>query len=374
MKLAILGSVGVPGRYGGFETLADNLVQYHSRRAAQCSDMGVVTVYCSAQAYPQRSSSYLSAELRYSRFKANGAQSVIYDIVTALDAVRRGHRELLFLGVSGAVVVPLIRLIAPRCWIVTNVDGIEWKREKWSGLAKAFLRLSEALAVRWSHVVVADNQAIAEHILESYGADCDIIPYGGDHAVLPVSASPNVDMLSRLPESYAFGLCRIEPENNVEMILEAFSETTAPLVFVGNWDNSEFGRSLKARFNDQPNVWLLDPVYDPATLQALRRRATVYVHGHSAGGTNPALVEMMHFGIPVYAFDCSFNRHTTQNAAVYFGSKSDLAKNIEADDGMAGESGLKMREIAQANYTWSLVSERYFDLMSRPSRPRSMDK
>jgi len=363
VKCAMIGTVGVPGRYGGFETLAENLAHYHADHSEPGTELGELTIYCSAPSYPEHPARYHNANLRYSRFKANGMQSIIYDSITALDAVRRGHQVLLVLGVSGAIVLPVIRLIAPRCQIVTNIDGIEWKREKWQGLAKRFLRWSEKLAVRWSHVVVADNHAIAEHVHDSYGAEAEIIAYGGDHAVAPVSSSYDADLLSRVPASYTLGLCRIEPENNVAMILDAFAGTDASLVFVGNWDNSDFGRELKDRHGKQPNIHLLDPVYNPATLQALRQKANVYVHGHSAGGTNPSLVEMMHFGIPVYAFDCAFNRYTTHNLATYFSSADALARHITALTDVTG-NGDRMREIAQAEYTWDIICGRYFELLT----------
>lgn len=356
MKRAIIGTVGVPGRYGGFETLAENLVHYHSAQ----TDTGELAVYCSAAAYPERPAKFAGATLRYSRLRANGIQSVPYDIVTAIDAVRRGDDVLLVLGVSGAIVLPLIRLVAPRRRIVTNIDGIEWKRAKWQGMAKRFLRWSEKLAVRWSHVVVADNQAIADYVGDTYNIEVETIAYGGDHAVAEAGGTLDAGLLADLPAAYTLALCRIEPENNVAMILEAFANLQEPLVFVGNWDNSPFGRDLKQRYFSYANITLLDPVYDPATLQAIRARAQAYAHGHSAGGTNPSLVEMMHFGIPVHAFDCSFNRHTTQNEANYFSTAQKLSQLVGQP---LPERGMKMREIAQRNYTWQIICKRYFDLM-----------
>ena len=137
MKCAIIGTVGVPARYGGFETLAENLVRYHANQHVSSE----LTVYCSGNTYPERAKTYHKADLRYSRFNANGPQSVIYDIATVLDAVRRSHDVLLVLGVSGAIILPLIKLFS-RKRIVINVDGIEWQREKWQGIAKHFLRWS----------------------------------------------------------------------------------------------------------------------------------------------------------------------------------------------------------------------------------------
>lgn len=360
MKRAIIGTVGVPARYGGFETLAENLVRYH---ADQDFPSGL-TVYCSADTYPERAEAYGKADLRYSRFNANGAQSVIYDIITALDAVRRGNDVLLFLGVSGAIILPLIKLFS-RKRIVTNVDGIEWRREKWQGLAKHFLRWSEKLAVRHSDVVIADNRAIAEYLKDSYGITAEVIAYGGDHAIAPQSGASDETLLASLPAKYALSLCRIEPENNVEMILSAMADSPSPLVFVGNWNNSVFGREMKCRFGGKDTIHLVDPVYQPATLLALRQRASTYVHGHSAGGTNPSLVEMMHFGIPILAYNCNFNRYTTEDQAAYFKSAKDLAQLMASDPAQALQGqGPRMIEIARRKYTWDIICKRYFDLIS----------
>ncbi|MCM2476083.1 glycosyltransferase family 1 protein [Rhizobium sp. CG5] len=357
MKIAILGTVGVPGRYGGFETLAENLVrQHHTGRW----DAGL-TVYCSAEAYPDRAPRYLSADLRYSRFRANGIQSILYDAFTLLDCARRGHDAALLLGVSGAVVLPFIRLFSSMR-VVTNVDGIEWRRDKWTGAARHFLRLSEWMAVRFSHQVVADNQGIADHLQEAYGVEAAVIAYGGDHALDSAGQVPDDDQAATLPPGYALALCRIEPENNIAMILEAFACAGKQLVFVGNWDNSEYGRTLRAQYSTQKNILLLDPIYEAAALYRVRAGAGLYVHGHSAGGTNPSLVEMMHFGVPILAFDCVYNRYTTENQAKYFRTAGDLAW-IAGLPTEPPDIGARLREIAERAYTWNRIGKEYFTIL-----------
>jgi glycosyltransferase involved in cell wall biosynthesis len=358
-RIAIIGAVGVPGNYGGFETLAQNLVDFH--RATD--NRSHLTVYCSAKAFSSRPDTYGNAVLRYINLDANGAQSIPYDAWSLYDAVRRGDNQLLLLGVSGALCLPLLRLLS-HARIVTNIDGIEWRREKWQGLTKIFLRVSEWAAVKFSHMVIADNQAIADYVLETYGRRCDIIPYGGDHA-LGAGSDPSVT--AGLPVRYALALCRIEPENNVAMILEAFAELDIPLVFVGNWDNSEYGRKLKARYQSHPRIVIHDPVYEPRSVRAIRDGARLYVHGHSAGGTNPSLVEMMHFGIPIIAHGCDFNRHSTEGKALYFDTSDGLAALVHGLDANEADAiGPSMREIAQRRYTWAQIGKAYFDLLERP--------
>jgi glycosyltransferase involved in cell wall biosynthesis len=356
--VAIIGTVGVPGCYGGFETLVDNLVRYSEKENRGSESL---TVYCSARAYSEKPPTYHGANLRYSRFNANGAQSVAYDIVTALNAVWHGHRTLLFLGVSGAVILPFLRLFT-RVKLITNVDGIEWRRSKWRGLSRRFLRWSEAIATRYSHSVVADNQGIADYLKKSYGVNAEVIPYGGDHA-LHTTQSPATLGLD-LPTEYALALCRIEPENNVTMILDAFKQAKRPLVFVGNWAGSEYGRQARAVYSECPNLFLLDAIYDPSALYHVRRGAWAYIHGHSAGGTNPSLVEMMYFAIPVFAFDCIFNRHTTEGSAYYFATAADLRRqmNISLTGSEAAAAGALIERIAHQRYRWKEIGKRYFNL------------
>ena len=359
-RVAIIGTVGVPSKYGGFETLAENLVRYGNELGRKIE----LTVYCSGKSYSERKPDYFGAKLIYLPISANGIQSVLYDVCSIISAIRRGNNRLLILGVSGCIVLPFLRRISD-VEIIVNIDGLEWRRDKWNIFARMLLKFSEKLAVNYSDFVIADNEAIADYIKETYNKYVKVIEYGGDHSI----ANPPADIDDlNLPETYALGLCRIEPENNVEMILQAFSKATfCPLVFVGNWNNSNYGRSLRARFEHYKHLHLLDPVYDSNKLRGLRNRAHIYVHGHSAGGTNPSLVEMMHFGIPVLAYDCSYNRFTTENCAFYFGSTENLHRILldsVLDDSIVGSS---MLEIANRRYTWANIGRSYFDLFSLQS-------
>lgn len=355
--VSILGTVGVPAAYGGFETLAENLVRFQERNIR----LPKLVVYCSANTYPDRTASFHGAELRYVPLSANGVSSIPYDIVSLFSAAWRGSDVILLLGVSGAIMLPLVRLLS-RARIVTNIDGVEWKREKWKGAARWFLRLSERIAVRFSHDVIADNAGIADHVSRTYGRKCHVIAYGGDHALLtegkPFEGEP-------LPDRYALALCRIEPENKVSLILEAFAHADSlPLVFIGNWNNSKYSRELKRRYATTSRLRLLDPIYDVGVLHTLRSQASVYVHGHSAGGTNPSLVEMMHFGVPVMAYDCEFNRYTTDGKALWFRDVESLGAALSTlTPEQSAHVGAEMARIAQERYTWDAIGKAYFELL-----------
>jgi glycosyltransferase involved in cell wall biosynthesis len=358
LRVSVIGSVGVPARYGGFETLVENLATEAPKMASDIA----LTIYCSAKIYPERTPVFHGAQLRYLPLNANGPQSVLYDIWSLASAVFLRADVVLVLGVSGGLAIPLFRLLG-RSRIVTNVDGIELKREKWQGLSRWILRTSERVAAKYSHAVIADNDHIAAHIRESYGVACQTIPYGGDHALLPQGAAIG---FGDLPDGYGLTVCRIEPENNIRMIVEAFAHAGAPLVMIGNWNANTYGRQIREEFSQLTQLRLLDPIYDLAVLKTLRNRAGFYVHGHSAGGTNPSLIEAMHFHRDILAFDCGFNRATTENRALYFRDSVGLERLLAAHG--AGEAVISdgvMKEIAERRYTWAVVAQKYFDLVRR---------
>ncbi len=357
-QIAIIGTQGVPAQYGGFETLVENLLGEHCPADVQ------YTVFCSSRDYAVRRPEYKGARLEYVPLRANGVQSIPYDMWSLARALGRGYDAVLVLGVSGCMALPLFRLLY-RGRIVVNIDGLEHRRDKWGRVARWFLRASEAMAVRMADLVVADNKGIADYVVETYGLHPRVIAYGGDHVLCDVPEARQQEMLSAMglqPGGYALSICRIEPENNCHVALEAFahSQRGQKLVFVGNWERSVYGRELRARYAQHPNLQLCDPIYDLEVLYALRRHCSHYVHGHSAGGTNPSLVEAMHFGMPVLAYDVVYNRETTGNAAHYFSSADSLRRVLETLDAPALQANAAaMQALARREYTWAHVAAQY---------------
>lgn len=362
-RIAIVGSAGIPATYGGFETLAENLVRFH----AEYRLADELTVYCSSRATSTRPAQFLATRLRYIPLAPNGIQSIFYDIWSLVSALQKGADNVLILGVSGALFLPVLRVFS-NARFTTNIDGIERRRQKWGALARSFLRLSERAALRWSHTIIADNQGIADYVQNTYGRTAQLIAYGGDQALGSASAA---QMPFPIPTDYALSLCRIEPENNVAMILAAFAQMPEQrLVFVGNWQASQYGRDLWKNYGSFTNIHLLDAIYDPHLLRRLRDDAWIYVHGHSAGGTNPSMVEMMHFAIPIVAYDCTFNRFTTEEKAAYFRNSADLCAYIQEMTAVQKLAiGTAMVEIARRRYAWHDVALAYFSLLGSTGKP-----
>ena len=354
-RVSVIGTVGVPACYGGFESLVDNLLD--------STPQGVeYTVFCSAPKYKTRMESWKGARLVYLDREANGVSSILYDY----ESMRRSLDcdVMLILGVSGCLFLPRIRRRF-KGKIITNIDGLEWKRDKWKWYAKALLRWSERQAVRYSDVVIGDNQGITDYIKSAYGTDAVLIPYGGDHAER-TEDDALFDAYPFARAKYAVTVCRIEPENNIHIILEAFAAyKNFPLVIVGNWKNSAYGRALKETYSQCANINLLDPVYDLHRINWLRSHAAVYVHGHSAGGTNPSLVEAMCLGLPVFAFDCVYNRATTENRCLYWKNAAELSALLAEQESLFPQIARDMHETGMRLYRWEHIAEQYNALLQQ---------
>ena len=354
-KVAIIGTVGLPSKYGGFETLTEYLVEYLNVKFD-------LTVYCSAKSYKNKLKTYKGAKLQYINLKANGIQSIPYDIISIYKSLKKAD-TLLILGVSGCIFLPFLRLFSKKR-IVVNIDGLEWKREKWNMSAKHFLKFSESLAVKYANTIVSDNKVIQEYVKEEYSVDSHLIAYGGDHVLNVPISSPIMEEFPFLNSPFAFKVCRIEPENKIHIILKAFKKyKKLNLVIIGNWNANEYGKGLKNNYMNEENIFLLDPIYNQLKLNEIRSNCKLYIHGHSAGGTNPSLVEAMYLKLPIIAYGVLYNKESTFYKAEYFDNEDGLVQILEnITDSRINEISQAVYEVARLNYCWKKVTQKYADL------------
>ncbi|MDE6754852.1 MAG: DUF1972 domain-containing protein [Muribaculaceae bacterium] len=354
MKVAIIGTVGVPANYGGFETLVEQLIRHNHSEDIQYA------VYCSKKSYDDERWVYHGAKTEYIGLNANGIQSIPYDILSLVKASRKSD-VILILGVSGCAFLPIFRLFSKKKLII-NIDGLEHRRDKWNKWIRKFLKFSEKQAVKYADVIVTDNQGITDYVKEEYGKDSELIAYGGDHVLTSINPATEEEVLKEYDlekDGYALGICRIEPENNVHIILNAFERAQKKLVFIGNWDKSDYGKNLKEKYEDSKFVKITPAVYDLDKLNVIRSNCSIYLHGHSAGGTNPSLVEAMFFKKPILAFDCIYNRESTENKATYFRDENELIKLLQSPKEELDLNAINMLEIAQRRYKWSTIASQY---------------
>lgn len=346
-RVAFIGAVGLPNRYGGFEAFLEHCAPEIARMGHQ------VLVTCDASVYPDGKPIYEGVGRVFVSIRANGPQSIIHDFIAFWKVFFR--TDCIFvLGVSGGIWFPLFRLASSIFGkrLIVNVDGVEWKRSKFSAFRRFVLRSFDALAQRFSHVVIYDNEALRPFLLSSSGCKSVMVPYSGDHVLRLSGVEKRVGT--------ALTICRIEPENNIEMLLDGFLKSDlAEYVFVGNWDSSEYGRSLRDAYKSQPRLKLLDPVYDSVKLASFREECEFYIHGHSVGGTNPSLVEMLFYDAKVLCFDVPFH-HETAGDHVDFFCNADVLGHLLSDS--SGKNcRLKDRGELRARYTKEQIAIQYLN-------------
>lgn len=352
-SVPLVGTVGVPARYGGFETLAEQLCRHVP------ADEVRFVVYCERSAYDEaeRSPDFVGHQRRFLPLRANGIASLFHDALALIDAVFCLNADEVFVfGYSGAWILPLLKLVRPRVRYIVNVDGMEWRRDKFAAPARLLLKVLEWCAARTATTVIADNDALADLFRARYWREPVVIAYGGDHTL----AHGDAPASDAGPRGHYLAIARIEPENNTEAIIQACIAAGVPLVFIGNWGGNAYGLALRARYGDVAGITLHDPIYDQAALAPWRQGAVGYIHGHSVGGTNPSLVEALFHTDRIISFDCSFNRATLSGAGTYFRDADHLAGLLREGPDRIGDAHLAR---LRATYRWAEIAARYRGLL-----------
>lgn len=353
MKIAIVGTQGLPNQYGGFETLADYLVK-------NLSDRHDITVYCSAKSIGRGDDEYCGAKLRYVNVADHGASGIVYDTLCLLDAQKRAFDVILVLGTLSLPSLPFLKKNTLNK-VVSNFGGLDWLRSKWSPLAQKVIYYTVKESVKYSKEVISDNKKIQDYVKQDFGKDSYLIAYGGDQSRhLPITPKM-AEKYPFLSDKYAFEVARIQPDNNIEMLMKAFMMADSiPFVLVGNWNKSEYGIEIKKKYEGRKNLILLDAIYDQSILDVLRSNCYFYVHGHSAGGTNPSLCEAMNLGLPIMAFSNGYNQNTTFNKAKYFEDENQLREMIlTVKEDELRRIGNDMESLAKQYYCWDYIAKEY---------------
>ena len=363
-SLRILGTRGIPAAHGGFETFAERLALYLVHRGWS------VTVYCQEEGAGAVFEDHWQGVRRvHVPVPGDGPRATV-----AFDwrATRHAAREpglCLTLGYNTAVFCGWLRWAGLRNAI--NMDGIEWRRAKWSWAAKAWLRINEFAGCHLGNQLVADHPEIERHLLATARADkITMIPYGADR--LQDKPSAPVQALGLEPGRYLTLIARAEPENSVLEVVQAFARRPRglQLAVLGNLrQDNAYHRAVRAAAAAAPaEVRLLGAIYDPPVVQSLRVHSLAYVHGHQVGGTNPSLVEALGAGNAVIAHDNRFNRWVLGASARYFESANDLAGVF---DGVLGDAAAlaEMREGSLARFehtfTWPVILAAYEAMLLR---------
>lgn len=358
MKIGILGTRGIPNAYGGFEQFAQYLAQGLVHRGHS------VWVYNSSD-HPYQENEWRGIHIIHCtdwEAKIGTAGQFIYDLNCLKDARKRDFDVLLQLGYTSN---SIWHRIWPKGTLnVVNMDGLEWKRSKYGPLTRKFLQRAEAWAARHGDVLVADSIGIRDYIYEKYGREAIYIPYGAE---IPAQYDPRIPGEWGLqPDDYTLLMARMEPENNVEMVIQGWmaSEKEQKLVLVGN-TNNKFGKYLTGTYQHE-KVRFIGAVYDQPKVNALRHYASLYFHGHSVGGTNPSLLEAMACGCTIAAHKNPFNAAILEGAACYFSSAEDVTRILGDDSREAFAPTWKAENLLRIGelYRWEKIISAYMNIFN----------
>jgi glycosyltransferase involved in cell wall biosynthesis len=363
VKVAILGTRGVPAAYGGFETLAEELSVRLARRGHD------VTVYARRGCVGEELSSFLGVRVVFTpTIRHKYLDTVVHGVTSGLHAAAEGYDAVLVCNGANALTCRLPRLLGSGTLVLLNVDGLERNRRKWNRLGKAVYAVSERLSCVLPDVVVTDAKEIRRYYLERYGQESAYVPYGSD---LPLPA--DLSILERLgleSGGYVLYVSRFEPENNPDAVVRAFRDVPGHqrLVLVGSAPYAEtFISCLKEEAAKDPRVLLPGAVYGDG-YRALLAHASAYVHATEIGGTHPALIEAMGFGRPVLVHDTPENREVAGDAALWWdarapGTLTRLLRALLPDAARREVLGASALRRARELYRWDDVTTAYETLL-----------
>lgn len=368
LKIAIIGARGI-GNYGGFESVVSELGPALVERG--------YTVYCSCEKTEvDEASEYLGVKKNYFPFKPPSnytlrkAFEILYDIYFTIKcSFSCDIIYALGIGTSISLVVPrLFKKVS-----IVNVDGLEWRRSKFSSMEKILLKLMFSMCCILSNIIIVDNNSLINYINRKYHKKITFIPYGVN---IPKSIQwdenklVNYTILNNcniLPNKFWLVVARLEPENNIHIIIDGFlkSKTSMSLIIIGDFTSDLYKQeicNMISHSNNNNKILLLGSIYNLDVLNMFRQNCFAYIHGHSVGGTNPSLLEAMAMKNIIVAYDNEFNREVGGKSVLYFKNSNDLKNKIE-NVGFNSEIYLELKEDAYAkvkkNYSWDSIVEDY---------------
>ena len=355
MKIAVLGTRGIPNDYGGFEQCAENLSVGLVKKGHE------VTVY-NPSFHPFKKEFYKKVRIirifSPQHLIGRSASNFVYDYLCFKDATKKDFDIILELGlITSSISIVFCRHKGKK--VVTNLDGLEWKRSKWSYLIQLITKQLERFGVKFSNHLIADNIGIQKYLMHKYNRKAKFITYGTSMMKIPNQIFLTDYGLEK--NNYLLSIARLEPENNLEMMFDAYIESNLniPYVVVGNHLTS-YGDFLKDKYRKN-NITFLGGIFDKEVLDNFRYYSRYYLHGHSVGGTNPSLLEAMAASSFILAHNNQFNKHVVENGAYYFSNKEELSllfSNNNILDNKESNIKTNLKKI-KISYSWITMINQY---------------
>lgn len=377
MKIAIIGCRGIPAKYGGFETFAQGLTENLVKNGYD------ITVSCEYEPSESRKDNYRGAKLDYFPVKPpkNYFLRKVYENLSDiyfLIKLSRKHQIIYFLGIEVGMFLFIPKILNRRSQVLVNIDGVMWQRSKFNSLEKSLLKINHDMATLFADKIIVDAQEMKSYVDKKYLDKTSYLSYGIN---VPKRITWNGKTMKLLktytsidisPGNYYLVVSRLEPENNIYTIIDAFTqaEIDIPLVVVGDFTSESYEEEVKSIAKDcsQPGVVFLGSIYNQELLNMLRQNCCAYIHGHSVGGTNPSLLEAAISRNIIIAHDNQFNREVCGAFAVYFKNEIDLSRKMKSVY-KHHQSYFKLKDDVyyriKNNYLWDRITEGYLSLFQK---------
>ena len=365
LRIGIIGSRGIPAQYGGFDTLVEEV----ATRLSWHYSMDV-TVYCRNSYYSEKPVNYLGVHCVYlPSWKVKGFESIFHTNLCVLHASLKPFSLVMVVDPGNApFCLPLNLRKVP---LIIHTDGLGWKRSKWGPLARRYYKWTELVATKVANYLVTDSTVMQKYYEETYSVYSVYIPYG--YKVGEQGGSSALELLRLNKRGYFLVVARLEPENNVHLIIKEYASSPVklPLIVVGDarYDNKYF-KALQ-QLADQ-RVRFLGGIYDQKILNSLYENAYAYIHGHEVGGTNPSLLRAMGASTVPIVIDVPFNREVVGDAGIIFtkrhGSLSEKITELEQQPKKVLVLGRQAFLHASRVYDWDRVTDQYANLFKRIAR------
>lgn len=349
MRIAILGTRGIPNNYGGFEEFAEKISEHWVYEGND------VLVYCETDGVNYEDvlpSGVKRIFIKVYKKSLGGAYLFLYDYQSTKDAIRRNCDIIYHAGYQSSALGNCFLRRKLKDRLVYNMDGLEWKRSKWSKSIRFITKYFEKQAAKSNALLVADNKGIQEHLKLTYNVSSELISYGADKVVKPLPKYLTGYGLK--PKSYNILVARFEPENNFEAVIKAHIKVKQYLIIVANKSTSHYSE-LSPLINSSEYVTFLGPIYEKEVLNALRAYSRFYFHGHTVGGTNPSLLEAMACGCSILAHDNPFNRDVLKGNGYYWKDLESIVEMLLRPYALVFDTD-KQQKYLESNYTWKQVA------------------
>lgn len=356
MHFAMIGTRGVPAKYGGFETAVEEVGARLVERGHE------VTVYCRNP--EQTLTEYLGMRLvNLPALRKRSVETLSHSGLSVLHAAREKPDAAVLFNAANAPFIPVLKVRGIPTAV--HMDGLEWKRGKWAGAGARYYKRAEQMAANSGLALISDAQGIADYLQQTYDRSSYLIPYG---APVLNPGSSRLGTLDLSAGAYHLVVARMEPENHVLEIVEGYARSGSPnpLVVVGSAPYGDRYISNVRGAAGASDTRFVGAVWDQELLNELYAHCRSYLHGHSVGGTNPSLLRALGCGAPVTAFDVVFNREVTAGHARFFGSAFSVAEAVQADDADpdgAEERGKLGRDHVSVAYRWDEVADQYESML-----------